>query len=75
LQVLFFTQGFPVLHSGNRQGVQEDCNKLLPYLLPPYHFQKHEQGPPSSLHTAYKGGNVTFMALIQESLQAEMLEV
>lgn len=47
----------------------------MPNLLPPYHFQKHEQEPPCSLCMAYKGDYATFMAIIQESLQVEMLEV
>ena len=54
---------------------KKDSNKLLPNLLPPHHFQKHEQGPPSSLCMAYKGDDATFMAIIQESLQVEMLEL
>lgn len=51
---------------------KKDSNKLLPNLLPPHHFQKHEWRPPSSLCTAYKGDDATFMAVIQQSLQAEM---
>lgn len=73
---LFLIQGIPVLHSGNGQGIQEkDSNKLLPNLLPPQHFQEHEQGPPSSLCTAHKGDYATFMAITQESLQVEVLVV
>lgn len=54
---------------------KKDSRKLLPNLLPPHHFQKAEQGPPSSFCTAYKGDYATFLARIQESLQVEMLGV
>lgn len=57
------------------KALKKDSNKLMPNLLPPYHFQKHEQEPPCSLCMAYKGDYATFMAIIQESLQVEMLEV
>lgn len=54
---------------------KKDSNKLLPNLLPPHHFQKHEQGPLSSLCMAYKGDYATSMVIIQESLQVAVLEV
>lgn len=53
---------------------KEDSNELLPNLLPPQHFQKHEQGSLWSLSTACKGDYAACMAIIQESLQTEMLE-
>lgn len=53
---------------------KEDSNELLPNLLPPQHFQKHEQGSLWSLSTACKGDYAACMAIIQESLQTEVLE-
>lgn len=66
----FFTQGFPFLHSGNVQKVQEWQQQTIAQLpLPPQKPQNHDP----ALCVLPTEGSANLTVITQESLQVEML--